>query len=226
MDIQDKEFVVSFLTLRRAIGVVGLLMPFIVRAGAFVFEGIHSTDSISAYYYTGMRDVFVSTLVLAGALLACYRTPALRDNAVASIAGAAGIGIALFPMDPTYAPQILAHFPGMLGDKCYVNRGILGFHFVFVATFFALSFYLVYFRFNAFTPEPPTAQKVIRNKVYKVCGLAMLVAYATIGALAFEYHGTSIFWPETVAVVAFGVAWLVKGQIVLRDPVAVNPSIL
>jgi hypothetical protein len=224
MDNQDKEFVVSYLTLRKAIGIAGLLMPFIVRAGAYVFESIRSTDSISAYYYTGMRDVFVSTLVLVGALLACYRTPALRDNVVATMAGAAGIAIALFPMDPTYAPQILAHFPGMLGNSCYVNRGILGFHFVFVAAFFALSFYLVYFRFKAFTPQPPTPQKVIRNKVYRVCGLAMLAAYSTIGVLALAFHGTSIFWPETVAVVAFGVAWLVKGQIVLKDPVALNPS--
>jgi len=207
----DKELVVSYLTLRQMIGWVGLLMPIGVRVGALVFEGIGSTDSISAYYYTGMRDVFVSALVLSGALLSCYRTPALRDSVVAIVAGIAATGIGLFPMDPTYAPEILRKYPDMVG-RCYIPRGLLGFHFIFVGTFFVLSFYLVYFRFSAFTPPTPNPAKVLRNKIYKICGAVMLVAFAAIGVLAFFEQGASIFWPETVAVGAFAVAWLVKGQ--------------
>ena len=215
---QDKELVVSYLTLRQMIGWAGLLMPIAVRLGAVLFEGIGSTDSISAYYYTGMRDVFVSTLVLGGALLSCYRSPAPSDNAVAIIGGLAAIGIGLFPMDPTYAPEILRKYPDMVADKCYMTRGLLGYHFLFVGTFFALTFYLVYFRFSAFTPAQPTREKILRNKVYKVCGAAMLVAFVAIGLLAVLRKGESIFWPETVAVSAFAIAWLVKGQMFLKDP--------
>ena len=75
MSTTKNELIVSYLTLRQMIGWIGLLMPFVVRIGASALEGIYSNGSISAYYYTGMRDVFVSTLVLVGALLACYRTP-------------------------------------------------------------------------------------------------------------------------------------------------------
>jgi hypothetical protein len=217
MTDQDKELVVSYLTLRQMIGWVGLLMPLTVRLGALLFEGIRSTNSISAYYYTGMRDVFVSTLVLVGALLSCYRTPARRDNWVAVVAGVAAVGIGLFPMEPIYAVEILRRYPEMAEAKCYINRGFLGFHFLFVTTFFALSFISVYFRFSAFTPENPTKQKLIRNKIYKVCGAAMLVAFVTIGFLALFNKGGSVFWPETLAVVAFAAAWLVKGQMVLKD---------
>src|SRR5262245_28707501 len=188
------------------IGRAGLLLPIVVRAGAWIFEGIGTTDTISAYYYTGMRDVFVSTLVLSGALLSCYRTPALCDNVTAVVAGIAAIGIGLFPMDPTYAPEILRRFPGML-DRCYINRGLLGFHFIFVTVFFGLTFYLVYFRFSAFTPPNPTPQKIVRNKIYKVCGAVMLVAFLVIGVLALSKNGALIFWPEAVAVCAFAVAW-------------------
>jgi hypothetical protein len=212
------EYVVSYLTLRQMIGWIGLLMPFAVRIGAGVFEHIYTTDSISAYYYTGQRDVFVSTLVLIGVLVTCYRTPAFKDNAAAIVAGLAAIGIGLFPMDPTWAPLILQKYPDMLNQSCYVNHGFLGYHFIFVATFFALSFYLVYFRFDAFTPEFATVQKQKRNKVYKLCGIGMLLAYLAIGALAIFARGASIFWPETLAVVSFGAAWLVKGQAVLADP--------
>jgi len=220
MNGQNSEFVVSYLTLRQMIGWAGLLMPVTVRLGALIFEGIYSTDSISAYYYTGMRDAFVSTLVLGGALLACYRTPAWHDNVLAIVAGVSAIGLGLFPMSPAFATEILQKYPEMNELKCYINRGFLGFHFLFVGAFFALTFYLVYFRFSAFTPPMPTRQKLIRNKVYKLCGAAMLVAFIAIGILASTTRGASIFWPETVAVVAFAVAWLVKGQTILKDRAA------
>lgn len=216
----NSEFVVSYLTLRQMIGWVGLLMPITVRLGAFIFEGISSTDSVSAYYYTGMRDVFVSTMVLVGVLLACYRSPAWHDNLSAIVAGVSAVGVGLFPLEPTFAAEILHKYPEMGEAKCYINRGLLGFHAFFVVAFFALSFYLVYFRFSAFTPQIPTQQKLMRNKVYKVCGVTMFLAFAAIGVLVLQEKGASIFWPESVAVVAFAVAWLVKGQSVLKDRAA------
>lgn len=218
MHTKDPELVVSYLTLRQMIGWIGLSMPLAVRIGAFTLEGIQTTDSISAYYYTGMRDVFVSTMVLVGILLACYRTTAASDNIIATIAGVAGMGIGLFPMTPTFAPETLTKYPGLL-EQCPIPEGLLGFHVLFVAIFFTLSFYLVFFRFAAFTPASPTPQKIQRNKVYKMCGAAMLVAFLAIGLLASVNSGGSIFWPETLAVVAFATAWLVKGQTVLKDPV-------
>lgn len=221
MDDQTKDYVVSYLTLRQMIGWCGLLMPIGVRSLAYLFEGIFTTHSISAYYYTGMRDVFVSTLVLVGALLACYRTPSASDNAVATIAGLSAICIGLFPTDPAFADPIRAKFPCMAqAGSCYFPTGILGLHLVFVTIFFALSFYLVYFRFPAFTPAAPTAQKVKRNKVYRVCGALMLASFVTIGLLAAFNDGASIFWPEALAVMSFAVAWLVKGRLVLKDPAA------
>jgi len=78
-------------------------------------------------------------------------------------------------------------------------------------------------RFRAFTPPVPTVQKVLRNRIYTVCGVVMLLAFAAISLMALTDRGGSIFWPETVAVVAFSVAWLVKGQTyfrLIKDPAA------
>ena len=55
---KNGDLVVSYLTLRQMVGAIGLLMPFLVRLGGYIFEHITTTDSISAYYYTGMRDIF------------------------------------------------------------------------------------------------------------------------------------------------------------------------
>ncbi len=214
---KNSDLVVSYLTLRQMIGAIGLLMPILVRLGGYFFEHIATTDSISAYYYTGMRDVFVSTLVLVGILIACYRSTRTLDNVLGTVAGLAAIGIGLFPMSPVFAEEILRRYPGMDKDQCYVNRGFLGYHFIFVACFFALCFVMVTFRFTAFTPPDAAREMRRRNLVYRICGVVMLLSFLVIGALALRGKGGSIFWPETSAVIAFGVAWLVKGQAILKD---------
>lgn len=222
MHALEDDYIVSYLTLRRMIGWAGLLMPLAVRGGGLLIEGIQTTDSLSAYYYTSMRDVFVSTTVLTGALLACYRTPHVLDNIVATVAGLAAIGAALFPMDPIYAAELLARYPDLGSQAHYSNHGILGYHLAFAITFAALSFYLVFFRFGAHTPASVHALK--RKAAYKICGAFMLLSYVAIAGLAVVTDGASFFWPETCAVVAFAVAWLVNGQAVLKDrhPAAVT----
>jgi hypothetical protein len=217
MHPQQHHYIVSYLTLRRLIGWAGLLMPLAVRGGGLLFEGIRTTDSLSAYYYTSMRDIFVSTTVLTGALLACYRTTNVLDNIVATVAGIAAMGLALFPMDPTYAPELLARYPGLGTDTYYSNHGILGYHLLFAFTFAALSFYMVFFRFGATTPAD-SPQRGKRRRVFRLCGGAMLLSYLAMAGMALWSHGGSFFWPETCAVCAFAVAWLVNGETILKDP--------
>lgn len=216
--------IISYWYLRNAIGYIGLLMPTWVKFGAYFREDIAFTNSISAYYYTGMRDVFVSTLVLVGVLLACYRTDKLSDNIVAFIAGLAACGIGFFPMNPEYAEILISKYACLQDKSCYQAIGVLGYHFYFVAIFFALSFYMVFFRFGANTPISPTTQKLTRNKLYKICGGIMLVSFLIIGYMNIT-HNPSIYLPETTAILAFATAWLVKGQAVVWDPVN-KPHIL
>jgi hypothetical protein len=210
--------ITSYWYLRNAIGWIGLIMPFWVKMGAFLREGIVSQTSISAYYYTCMRDVFVAALVLIGVLLACYRTDKLSDNIVAFIAGLAAIGVGLFPMNPEFSQILMAKYACLQDNlnPCYLKAGVLGYHFYFVAVFFALSFYMVFFRFSANTKLTPTAEKLIRNKIYKVCGAVMLVSFLTIGYMNVT-HNPNIYWPEYFAVAAFAIAWLVKGQALVWD---------
>lgn len=217
----DNEFVISFLTLRKTIGVIGILMPIIVRVGAYYFEGIPSNDSISAYYYTGTRDVFVGILFAIGVFLFCYRGPATQDNVLTNIAGLAAIGIGLFPTEVRYHPVILAKFPSINDPKfpCYEPHGLLGIHIYVVATFFIILSYLVIFRFTKPTQLPITKQKKSRNKIYILSGIVMLLSLGAIVAIKAISEDTSIFWPETFAIVAFGIAWLTKGQAILKDEI-------
>jgi hypothetical protein len=209
--------IVSYFGLRNAIGWIGLIMPFAVRSiGRFV-EEIEDPGSISAYYYTGTRDIFVATLVLVGALLACYRSARPFDGYVAMVGGIAAAGVGLFPMNIKIASEILLKKPGFDTTSCYINHGPLGFHFVFVTLFFFAVCYLVLFSFPANTPVRPSQEKMRRNQIYKFCGVVMVASCFSIGLMTLTGADQSIYWPETVAVVAFGIAWLVKGQTVLKD---------
>jgi hypothetical protein len=63
---------------------------------------------------------------------------------------------------------------------------------------------------------PPDGQAVVasdrkwRDRVYLICGVAILAGVAWAGWEA--KHGRSIFWPESLSLVAFATSWLVKGD--------------
>ena len=212
----DNEYIISYFTLRKAIGWLGLLMPIIVRWGAKLLEKIPSHDSISAYYYTSMRDEFVGVLAAIGVFLFCYRGPDKKDNFWTNVAGLCAIGIALLPTAPIYHERISSQY-NTSSLECYSNHGPLGFHIYVVAAFFLIISYLTIFRFPKPSRPYITKQKRSRNKIYRICGVVMVVMLIAIVAFKAINKDQSIFWPETIAIVAFGIAWLVKGQAILKD---------
>jgi hypothetical protein len=213
----ESELVISFLTLRKAIGYLGIAMPIVVRVGAYLFENIPSNTSISAYYYTGTRDIFVGTLFAIGVFMFCYRGYDAQDRVLTNAAGLCGAAIGLLPTEPIYHPVILARFPDVNTAACYQSHGPLGYHIYVVAAFFLIISYLTIFRFTKSDKPVVTGRKKSRNRIYVLCGVVMLASLAAIVLLKWASRTASIFWPETIAIVAFGVAWLTKGEAIMGD---------
>ncbi len=71
----------------------------------------------------------------------------------------------------------------------------------------------------------PTIQKNKRNRVYRLCGAVMLTAFALalikgllpadLETVVDQYN--PIFWLESVAILAFGFSWFVKGEAIFAD---------
>ena len=101
--------IISYLTLRKAIGVLGILLAPILVSVILIYDG-HIEQSISAYYTTMMRDVMVGILVISGAFLISYRGYDLKDNIISWISGVSAIGVALFSI---YQPIIHGIFAGI-----------------------------------------------------------------------------------------------------------------
>lgn len=226
----DSEFIISFLTLRKAIGIIGILMPIVVRALAYFHDGIPSNESVSAYYYTVSRDVFVGALFATGVFLFCYRGPDVQDNVLTNIAGVCAVAIGLFPTDPTYHPVVTERlkalpdqtcYKALFDPHCYTSAGTPGYHIYVVVPFFLLISYLTLFRFTKPSRPNVTDRKRKRNKIYVACGLVMFASLVAIVVLKWLSRDNPIYVPETIAIVAFGVAWLTKGQAIMGD---INPA--
>lgn len=210
--LDNNRLVVSYLMLRKAIGCLGMALPLVLAIGGALIFKTSLQETISDYYYTGMGDVFVGTLFAMGVFLFSYRGYSKQDNRVANIAAVCVIGTALFPTTPS--------------DPTTLTAAVGKVHVAFATAYFAALAYFSLFLFTKSDPtKPPTPRKLLRNQIYRVCGYLIawaLVAIALLAVLPNSWTAAlsginPIFWLESVAIIAFGVSWFVKGEGILED---------
>ena len=67
---QHSNLTFSYLALRKAVGWIGILLPFVLMLGGrLIFREDFTLKNISLYYYTGMRNVYVGALCSIGLFL-------------------------------------------------------------------------------------------------------------------------------------------------------------
>jgi hypothetical protein len=204
----------EYQSLRRAIGILGTALPFMISIGGWILFQTEIQASLSGYYYTGMRDVFVGALCAIGVFLLSYKGYE-RDDIAGNFACAFVVGVALFPTAPPGSVSSVVKIIGILH---------LSFAFLFLAT-------LAYFSLCLFTKTdteegtPLPRRKLLRNRVYKFCGytiaiciLLMLIKVSLPEELKNSlepYH--PIYWLESTAIIVFGISWLTKSQAIFWD---------
>ncbi len=206
------SLVIGYMTLRKAIGLLGTSLPFVLSLGAFILFHTGIQASMSSYYHTGMRDVFVGALCAIGVFMVSYRGYERQDDAAGDLACVFAVGVALFPTT-------------LRGELTALD--IVGtLHLMFAALFFLTLAYFSLFLFTKTDPtKTPTRRKLQRNQVYRACGYTLLASIALIFLLSFlplestqalsTYH--PVYWLESLGVVAFGISWLTKGEAMLGD---------
>lgn len=78
--------IISYLTLRKFIGFLGMGLPFILLIGGWWDFGEGIQSSVSAYYHTGMRNAFVGILFALGVFLMTYKGYDWVDNIFTTLA--------------------------------------------------------------------------------------------------------------------------------------------
>jgi hypothetical protein len=244
---------IDYLTLRKVVGCIGLLLP----AGLLIGESVLASglpDSMSAYYYTGMRNLFVGALCALGVFLISYAGFDDWDRWLTNVAGAGAILVAFLPTKPAVCARNARTCLPPSVRALSTEQGWVGdFHLLFAAvTFIALGCMALRFAktspraYKPIDPDGPrtvakvltrawnglglqkpeydhrTAEKKKRNVVYRTCGVAILscVVLAAGSNLLPQPIQSELPWFfifEAIAVIAFGVSWLVKGATLLKD---------
>ena len=225
------------------VGLVALfLTPAVIwidRATGAACDGFRL--SVSHYYYEPVAGtVFVMALAFIGALLLAYRGENALDGLLSTAAGIAAAAVALLPtegpgctrlgpLDVRAATEAVIAPDGVIAANPldFSTAGVDLAHLIAAGI---LMVTLIYFSAVIFTrvrpmdraggdPNGPlTPQKRLRNAIYIAAALAMVAGVA----LVFRPAGStvlgipSVVAGEGLAMLAFGISWLVKGRILGR----------
>ncbi|MBN1646556.1 MAG: hypothetical protein JW874_00865 [Spirochaetales bacterium] len=215
---QNKNLCLSYIALRRLIGVLWLLLPFICMAGGALFGSIGVQRSISFYYHTNMQDFFVGLMFCVGMFLLTYSGHDIRDITVSRVSGTCGVMIAFFPCLAGSGPGLKCGIFQLPANFCNVV------HLAAAITFFiALAVNSLFLFTLSDKPKDRRGRsKHIRNAIYIICGTIII---ASLLVLLFLYIGMKdlhetklVLLFETIMLVAFGISWLVKGETLFKDP--------
>jgi hypothetical protein len=208
----------SYLLMRVLIGVIAVLLPFtLILANWAIGHGFAA--SMSGYYYTPMRNIFVGTLCAIGVFLVTYDGYDLADRIITDVAGLCTICIAFLPTTPAHQPTARQM---LIGDL----------HLTFACSAFVLLSVMA-FRFAKRQPTPPgltwwrrvqyafgftgpgdSQGPAWERVVYRVSGGMILTCVILIYPLS-SAAAHSLLVLETIMLVAFGLSWFVKGRKIL-----------
>ncbi|MGQ0610889.1 MAG: hypothetical protein ACT4N9_07280 [Paracoccaceae bacterium] len=221
------RLVISYRLLQRLLGLLGLALPLALMAFS-LWTRRPPEPSISHFYYTQMGGFLVGTLSAVGVFLLCYNGypdervnpgPLRRlwaDRTISLLAGIGAIGVAMFPVKtPNLSPPMVILDPASRQTTPvyfgFMNAGE-NLHYLSAVLFFVCITILVLFFF------PRGEQRLTWRKItYYLCGVTMLgtlaVMFVTLRLAGDEAdRGSLLFVYESIAILAFALAWLAKGK--------------
>ncbi|WP_457648593.1 hypothetical protein [Profundibacter sp.] len=210
----NHDLVLSYHRVRRALGILGVLLPLVLIIGGLL-SNARLEPSISDFYHTKLRDIFVGCLFAIGIFLVSYKgykrrpNERISDDLVATAAGIAAFGVALFPNESDAIETVSQQALGLKISPL--------FHYASATVFFVCLAIFCYVQF------PKTARPV-RRRIYIWCG--HIIAVSTVLILLFSYFKLKgspemqslvtdwkiIFWIEAIGIWAFAFSWLTKGK--------------
>lgn len=208
----------TYTNLRIGIAIIGAALPILLWPFGALIGASDLLASMSAYYHTDLRDIFVGALVSVGVFLYLYKGYGTKENWALNLAGVCAIGVA---MVATAAPDA----PSTTWTRM---------HGTFAVALFLCIAYVAIFRAAdtlSLLEDDQQIQKLRRT--YRILGIGLIVSplLAVILTYTVEPRGrgrTIVFFVEAVAVWIFSAYWLVKSLELRRtgaDRLALNAQL-
>jgi len=201
-----KHITLTYVNLRVGMAILAFSLPVVLMLWS-TLKNEKLLPSISAYYHTPMRDLFVGVLVAIGACLYLYKGFSDRENKALNCAGIFAVAVAFLP---TCIPDISLMTDEMCkqGLPCVVKW----LHRISAFLFFVPVAYVCTFRGkDTVKLIDDDNVKVKYLRLYRVIGPFMIVLPA-VAAIFFilKDSDSTIFFVETVAIWAFALFWVTK----------------
>jgi hypothetical protein len=215
------RYLKSYLLLRVLIGAIGIALPIMTYLGtALLPDGHFGTvrGSLSAYYYSGMREFFTCALAITGVFLITYKAFQRQlENYLTLAAGFAVVLVAFFPTDrPSGTKTGLTPLQEAFGETQVATV-----HFVSAILFIASLAVISYFfgeREGKRAPRPGRRSPTFWKRLHSSCAATIAIAGAFYAARKFGHlpcgswiNAHDLWLTEVVAVAAFATSWLFKG---------------
>jgi hypothetical protein len=184
------------------IALIGILFPLILWFGGLII-GVQLQGSISAYYHTPMRNIFVGSLFSIGTFLYLYKGFSTQENIALNFAGIFALCVALLPTS------------AIVDLKCDTFTAPY-LHGVSALLFFIIIAYVCIFR-SKDTLAVISAGSPRRNfyeRLYKILGILMIFL-PFLSALLLHLLGEThsiVFFVEFAGVWVFSAYWIFKSR--------------
>ncbi|AQP45191.1 hypothetical protein [Tessaracoccus flavus] len=209
----------TFIAQQRVISVLSFFLPlFLITWSVLSGEGLRG--SLSEYYYTPVRDIFVGVLCALSLFFWSYRgyhphKAELRaDRVVAKIASVSAALVALAPLKPRQVGECTL-LQCVFGEQAtdWVHNVAAVIFMTSLATFC-----LVLFPMTAIQ-RPDLGRRLV---IYGICGTVIVAAmllmvlwkFLPVDVYFALGHYKPIFMLETMALFAFSIAWLLRSRAV------------
>src|SRR5688572_273178 len=196
----------TYYGLRVGLAAIGVALPLLVLIAGGVLHGVWLEPSLSAYYHTKprllwltTRDIFVGGLLAASACLYLYKGFSNKENVALNLAGIFAVFVALLPTArPDEAGDVIS--------KLHGTSAVL--FFLFIA-------YVSLRRSQDTLHLLPTADRNWYKRLYKLTGLAMIASPVVAVVLSLFVKSTTgvsalTFFVETLGVWSFATYWSIK----------------
>jgi len=239
IDNRKSEYeVVSYLTMRKTVGWLGMLLPFLLLFGNYFLNhsdifnnewfmkinaGYHYTsswkNSVSRYYYTTVGEIFSGVLFAVAFFMFCYTGHPMRegdigfsDSTMTNMAGFFALGVALFPTT--------ADVPLLDNMRNFISSEYIGWiHYTFAGLFFLTLAFMSIINFRRSKDQNLFGQGD-DDPFFKRCGIIMIACIMLVPIFTFLIEPTfhwanrihSTFILEAIALITFGLSWLKKGK--------------
>lgn len=194
-----QHILATYFSSRVGIAIVGILFPLILWLVGLKL-GVELQGSISAYYHTPMRDVFVGSLFAIGAFLYLYKGYSKKEDIVLDFAGIFALCIALLPTSAV--------------TKLVCNTFTAPYlHGIFAILFFVLiSYVCICGASDTLEGIKNESRKRFYKNLYRVLG-GLMIFLPLLSALLLnllDQTQSIVFFVELAGVWVFSAYWIVK----------------